>query len=59
MRLLIAGDVERHSAQHNFRPHALYSSSYSQIQLTTEGELVGAAQVCQRLQGLSMKQHRV
>lgn len=58
VRLLVAGDVKRHNGQHNFRPHALYSSSYSQIQLTTEGELWSGAQVCQGLQGLSMKRHR-
>lgn len=56
--LLIAGDIERHGPQDNFRPHALHSSSYSQVQLATEGELRSGAQVCQRLQGLSTKQHK-
>lgn len=57
VHLLVAGDVERHSTQHNFRPHAFNSSSYSQVQLTTEGEMRRGAQVCQRLQGLSRTQH--
>lgn len=43
--LLIACDVEWHSTQHDFRPHALYSSSYSQVQLTAEGEMRSRAQV--------------
>lgn len=55
--LLIAGDVERHSAQHDFGPHAFNRSSYSQVQLAAEGEMRRGAQVCQRLQGLSGTQH--
>ncbi|TNN71799.1 hypothetical protein EYF80_017970 [Liparis tanakae] len=39
-----SGDVERNSTQHHFRPHALYSASYSQVQLTAEGEMRSGAQ---------------
>lgn len=51
--LLIASDVERHGTKHHFGPHALHSSSYSQVQLSTEGKMRSGAQVCQRLQRLS------
>lgn len=56
--LLISGDVEWHSTEDNFRPHAFYSSSYSQVQLATERELRSGAQVRQRLQRLSKTQHK-
>lgn len=55
---LVASYVERHGTQHNFRPHALHSSSYSQVQLTTEGEMRSGAEAGQRLQGLSETQQK-
>lgn len=57
VHLLVSSDVERHSTQHNFRPHAFYSSSYSHVQLPTEREMRRGTQVCQRLQRLSRTQH--
>lgn len=53
---LVAGDVEGNGAQNHLGSHALDSATYGQVQLASEGEVGGGAQVSQRLQGLDTTQ---